>query len=145
LAAAQFQAIRLATTSRQRGASRTERGVRVIADGCDCTNADHDDQGKHDGIFNRRGPIFRNQEPLYFLNKTFHHILPYWASVPDRTKGNQKKGRSKSKKETLLELAGQWRLHKSAAAKPIRNLPPVTTAATISQRNALKLSTLCSP
>jgi hypothetical protein len=47
-----------------RGLDRVEGGVGLAADGLDRRQADDDDQGQHDGVFNSGGAVFRNDELL---------------------------------------------------------------------------------
>ena len=52
-----------------------ERLVRIRSDRADRCQTDDHDQSQHDGVFNRRGTILRNEETMHFLSEQFHNIL----------------------------------------------------------------------
>jgi len=49
-----------------------ERRVGVRANGANSGQANDDNQGQHDGVFNRGRAIFGYQELLYFLRELLH-------------------------------------------------------------------------
>src|ERR1041384_3764771 len=53
-----------------------ERRVGVLAQDRDCPEADHDDQGQHDGVFNRRRTVFPLDEPDDGFVKLTHDESP---------------------------------------------------------------------
>lgn len=80
------------TVSVKLGLNVRERIVRVLTQGTDRGQADHDDQCQHDGVLDSRGAIFGNEEVLYLL-KQFHLNPPSAAESPFGTIPNARRCR----------------------------------------------------
>ena len=52
-----------------------EGSFRVRTDRLDSGQADDDDQSEHNGVFNSRRTVFRNQKTLNFLHELLHRDL----------------------------------------------------------------------
>ena len=55
-------------------ANGRERGVRILTEGGDRGDANHDDQGQHHGVFNRGRTIFTLEEIDNRRNETIQHV-----------------------------------------------------------------------
>src|SRR5207237_543413 len=106
----------------QRGADRGERGVGRGAEGGDGTNADHDDQGQHDRILDRRRAVFTlhkvNDEiaklthvPLRLVRENWIQRVPF---QPRNAAANLSRQEGRS-----LQLRGAW----TARSKIVRLMP----------------------
>src|SRR5437879_1355470 len=58
-------------------ANRAEGRIGAGAQSGDRHEANHDDQGQHDGVFNGRRAVFRVQELDYELTKLAHRTFPF--------------------------------------------------------------------
>jgi hypothetical protein len=66
---------------RQSVPHETERRVRRRTESCNGCDADHDDECKHHGVFDRRGAVFLFEESNDFLNQTTHDDPPHSVKV----------------------------------------------------------------
>lgn len=73
----------LPTSSSQFARNILERAIDFATKCRNRSQADDDDQGEHDGVLHRCGPIFRNEEMLYFLGETSHSFLRLSFCPPD--------------------------------------------------------------
>jgi hypothetical protein len=59
-----------------------EGPIGVLAEGGDRREADHDDQGQHDRIFNCRRTVFVFQETVGGFAQDTHTMSPFWIPAP---------------------------------------------------------------
>ena len=59
-----------------RGSDVGERLIGVRTDGIDRRKTNDDDQGKHHGIFNRRGAVLRDEKMTHSFGERFHSDVP---------------------------------------------------------------------
>jgi hypothetical protein len=62
-----------------------ERGIRVRSDRTNGGQAHNHDQRQHNGVFDRGGTVFRDEETLHLRSKTLHCILRFsgwpWRAI----------------------------------------------------------------
>ena len=74
----------------KRGRHVLKRGIRLRSDRLNGGQAHDHDQRQHNGVFDRGGTVFRDEETLYLHSKILHSILRFSGRLLGKFAGESK-------------------------------------------------------